>query len=656
MQWPNLTISMRVGLVILFNTLLIGLTVAVSSVMVLDHYAEQDALTSIERNMRVAWDEIEEHGPQVRLEDGQLMVGDTVLNDNNALVDAIVAQVGGTATVFMGDTRVATNVVRDDGGRAVGTQLARNAAFRAVFEERQPFRGIVDILGTAYITGYDPIIGPEGRVIGILYVGEKVERFFASARTLQGWILGLLAVCGGLGLVVGLVVARQGITRPLKGIVSATTALAGGDLERHIPYTDSRSEIGSLAQAVQSFRENARQVRRLQAEQEAQQRRNARQVEGEMVALSHALDSEVRRVIAVVGDEAGRMVDITGQMAMAVSGTVQGAETVSEASRGSAANVDAVAAAAEEMAASITEISRQVGNASTIAARASEQALEANSRIDALSKAAERIGEVVDLITDIASQTNLLALNATIEAARAGDAGKGFAVVAGEVKTLATQTARATETIAGQVGEMRSATEQAVGTIQAIAKVVAEINEITSTISAATEEQTATTQEISRNAQHAAQGSQETSSGIADVSRSAEQTAAQATEVESVAQAVRQHIGGMEESLNRIMGSGQGSGDSRASALRTINQAVTLADDRQQISCLLHALSPIGAAVVDRQLPWPVGETLTLSLADLMPLEGVVVATSETASHLRLDLDDAASAAVDDWLSRHTRR
>ncbi|WP_299439696.1 cache domain-containing protein [uncultured Rhodospira sp.] len=660
MSRPKLTITLRVALVVLVNTLLIGVTVAVAMIVVLNRDAERNAVAAIDQNMRVAWDEIREYGADVRLEDEALVAGSTVLNGNNEIVDEIVAQVGGTATIFMGDTRVATNVVRDDGSRAVGTTLARNAAYESVFFDKEPFRGIVDILGQSYITGYDPILGRNGDVIGILYVGTKVDQFFASLETLRTWILVILAGCGVLGLAIGLLVARVSIVRPLKDIVAAMETLSGGDLSVSIPHRGASSEIGTMAGAVQGFKENAQEVRRLQTEQAAQQRRSARQVQGEMLALTSALDEQVRQVMSAVADQAQSMCETARGMAQAVGATAGGADSAAEASRNSASSVDAVAAAAEQMAASISEISRQVTNASATAQRAAEHAAGTNDRIGHLADSATKIGEVVDLINDIAKQTNLLALNATIEAARAGEAGKGFAVVAGEVKALANQTSRATDSIADQVADMQAATNEAVEAVKAISGVISEFNEITSTISSATEEQTATTREISNNAQRAAQGTQGVSDGIREVSGSAETTARHAGEVETSAQSVLDSLHTMEQALGRIM-SATTEGDRRGTALRTVNVAVTvdLSGEGQtggeSVSCLLQALSPLGAGVLDRTLPCEPGRPLRIGVPELGSLPATVVVHTDAVSHLRLDLDDNQIEALRAWLDRRAR-
>jgi len=361
-------------------------------------------------------------------------------------------------------------------------------------------------------------------------VSTQAQEGAATARTAT---LAATLAALALGVAAAWIMAR-GITRPVVGMTQAMTRLAEGDLSVEIPGVGRGDEIGDMAAAVQVFRTNAMERERLAAAQAADQAAKSRRSEAvdRMIRDFDAKASAMLRTVAAAATE----LDATARsMAAVAEQTNRQASTVASAAEQTSANVQTVATASEEMSASLHEISQQITRSSGIAAQAVSEADRTNLTVQDLREAAQRVGEVVQLINMIASQTNLLALNATIEAARAGEAGKGFAVVAGEVKGLATQTARATEEIAAQVEAMQSSTAKAVSAIEAIGHTIGEINGITATIAAAVEEQTAATAEIARSVNQAAQGTQEVTVSIGDVTRGASHTGAAATQVLSSA-------------------------------------------------------------------------------------------------------------------------
>ena len=352
---------------------------------------------------------------------------------------------------------------------------------------------------------------------------SETARLHDQAKTDEVLLISSLAA--GLALVglLSMVIARS-ISRPVTELTDQMAALARGDLEIEITGTDRKDEIGKMGSAVLVFKQNAQEVKRLEAEAEAAEER-ARQEKREATnRLADDFSASVGAVVHALSAAATQLTASAKQMAGTAQQTSDQSGIVASASEQASANTQTVSAAAEELSKSIVEISRQVSESTRISTDAVAKAGTANEKISGLVQSAQRVGEVVELITDIAEQTNLLALNATIEAARAGDAGKGFAVVASEVKNLANQTAKATDEIAGQVQAIQSATDEAVSVIRSITNVINQISEISSTIAAAVEEQGAATQEIARNVEQAAEGAASVNRTIQDVSTAADET------------------------------------------------------------------------------------------------------------------------------------
>ena len=337
-------------------------------------------------------------------------------------------------------------------------------------------------------------------------------------------------------LIAWLYVGRR-VTGRLKVLAAAMRRIAGGELETEIPEA-GHDEIGEMASALVVFRNNAIEVREANARALREREEAENQRRRERLKIADEFEAQVRGVVDAVSSSSTQLQSSARSMASAAEGAVQQSATVASASQDATNNVQTVAAAAEELSSSIAEIARQVAESAKIASQAVEEAGATNRTIQGLADAAQRIGDVVKLINDIASQTNLLALNATIEAARAGEAGKGFAVVASEVKTLATQTAKATEEIAQQIAAIQSATGDAVAAIKGIGGTIGRISEIATTIATAVEEQGAATREIARNVQQAARGTNEVSSNIVGVKQAAVQTGTAAAEVLNAANAL----------------------------------------------------------------------------------------------------------------------
>jgi len=366
----------------------------------------------------------------------------------------------------------------------------------------------------------------------------------------------LVIVVAIVALVLGALLAwiiGTSVAGPIVKMTARMQSLAAGQLEAPIPGGDRRDEIGLMARAVEVFRNNATAVRTLERESAAQ-REQAEQARIQMMAdLADRFD---RGMAGVIGGVAGRAAQMgkSAEVLARVAERGRGlAESVAARSEQASSNVQTVAAATQELSASISEISQQVSRSVSVSTKARDEALRTSELMNGLSQAAAKIGTVVQLIQAIASQTNLLALNATIEAARAGDAGKGFAVVANEVKSLATQTAQATEEIAGQINAIQSSTGQSVAAITQIGQTIGEMTEIATAIAAAVEEQGAATGEIARNIEEAASGTTAVMHEISEVRTVAGETDAGAEAGLAAAAALEQQAAALKATVEEFL-------------------------------------------------------------------------------------------------------
>jgi methyl-accepting chemotaxis protein len=377
------------------------------------------------------------------------------------------------------------------------------------------------------------------------------EQVIGAAGRLQ-MIMILLAAIGVLAAVVVGYFIIKALTGPISHMIGVMEDLSRGNLDVDVPDTDLRNEMGTMARALLLFKDGMVRTRELTVkEQESQARREARAKR--VTSITENFDAAVGGILRSVADAAGRMQSTAHSMTDTAGNTAARAQIVANASNDATGNVHTVAAATEELSTSVVEIGRQVDECAKIAGEAASQAANTNRMVEGLSSAAEKIGEVVQLINQIANQTNLLALNATIEAARAGDAGKGFAVVASEVKNLATQTGKATEEIATQIAAVQSATGESVSAIRSISDTVGRINRIAGSIATAVTEQRTATQEIARSVQDAAAGTAEVSENIAGVNQAADMTGTAAKQVLEAATGLTQQAGALQSEIETFL-------------------------------------------------------------------------------------------------------
>lgn len=474
------------------------------------------------------------------------------------LIDSLTRTAGAAATIFGYDaakddfTRVTTSIKKADGSRAVGTDLGKTSPAYAAIKQGNSFKGEATILGAPYLTVYTPIKTPAGAVIGILFAGvpESTVAATKDGLVLKISLLGfLLAAVISIGA--SFLVAR--LVRPVTQLSGLMERISRDDLADDIPYANYGNEVGSIARAVVILKSSA--VTRMALEQDKGieiAERAARQERIE--ALIDDFKTATQTALGAVNMTVKDLLATAGSLGTGALRTVKDAGAASDASHDATGNVQTVASATEELAASIGEISAQVQRTSVIVADAARDTRDADTKINRLATGATKIGEVVTLIRAIAEQTNLLALNATIEAARAGEAGKGFAVVAAEVKNLAGQTARATEEIAAQVDNIQDATADAVEAIQAISTTMQEVDRYTGAIATAVEEQGTATANISRSISAAATGSQQVATNVVAVLETARETETAAQRLDRDSREVADEANQLRSTIDAFLG------------------------------------------------------------------------------------------------------
>src|SRR5260221_4656229 len=494
----------------------------------------------------------------------------SLLISNGLALDRIPAETRLTFTKFVGGTEAAWNALQLT---ASGMQLppalasAIEAVKKAYFE--QSYLDLRERLLKAMIAGEKPeltanqwspiTVGRLSAAVGVAEGALDAARDHSAMQyssAMHSLVLQLSLLAAALALTFGaMTMVTRRVIRPLHNMRDAMLKVAAGDLAVDTGYTARKDEIGALAGALETFKQQATAKVRI----EAQERGHNAAAMGRQKAIESYVgefESVVRQTLTQLGDASGQM-RTTSTGLSTVSRQTNARVTVAEKASGEAStSVESVAAAAEELSASINDISQQAAHAAGIASRAVGQARETDSTVQGLAKSAGRIGEVVGLINSIAAQTNLLALNATIEAARAGEAGRGFAVVASEVKSLASQNAKATEGISEQNADIQKVAGEAIDAIKGIGGIIGEVNEVATAIAAAVQQQGAATQEITRSTQYAAQGTKNVSDNITGVKTDADAAAAAAEHVKDASETLEnqsQHLGNqVTEFLGRI--------------------------------------------------------------------------------------------------------
>jgi len=506
------------------------------------------ALRDIEVNLRTLALAFAETVPDVKItiRDGAVQRAEIPkmpdLRDH-AIVDRAVSYVGGNATLFVFDeasgqfVRRSTNVKKENGDRAVGTQLAADHPGQAPLRRGEAYKGPATLFGKTFMTAYFPILDATGKVAGILYVGIPMAQF----ESMLSQAIESMAAAAGLAallvLILTLVIVRR-VTKPLTSVTHSLTALANGQSDVAIECEDRADEIGEIARTVAVFKSNSQERARLRSEQAAATTAAAEQRKAELRNFVEEFRGSVGGILDKVLTSSGEFERVARQLTDVARSTADLSARSAGASESASEHVRSAASASDELSQSISEITRRVQESNEISAEAVRQAEATDQRIAQLSEAGARIGDVVKLITSIAEQTNLLALNATIEAARAGDAGRGFAVVAQEVKTLAGQTAKATDEISNQIESMQLATEESVAAIKAISQTIERISGIAGSISAAVEQQKSATHNIVASVRAAVSGTADVAVNVRHAAKGAGETGETSSRMFASAQAL----------------------------------------------------------------------------------------------------------------------
>src|SRR3569623_1234125 len=440
-------------------------------------------------------------------------------------VDVAIHQIKDDKAKTLASTLTGSTVSMDDVKRALSGEIFTRQGEQA---------------GRPVATVFGPINSYSGKPVAVFEIVRDASAYAVLRHSSAMW-LGLMTLAAVLLAGLISVWIGRGLAQPIRALEAAMRAITAGDHELVVPGAQRADEIGSMAAAVEVFKDSLAETGRLRSAQEQQRAASEADRRQTLHALATRFEEGVGQIVSSVSTSAEDLRGTAESMASTAEEATSQTDLVARVSEDVSRGSQADAAALEEMNASINEIAQQVNESSKVTGDAVAQAKNTNAGVRDLAQAAQRMGEVVKLISEIAAQTNLLALNATIEAARAGDAGRGFAVVASEVKELATQTSKATDAIAAQVAAIQSATRTSVDAIGEITQTIGKVNEIASAIASAVEEQGAATREIANNVSQAAEGTSEVSSNIAGVRDAARETGVTAGRVVDAASALSEN-------------------------------------------------------------------------------------------------------------------
>ncbi|MCW6506630.1 methyl-accepting chemotaxis protein [Lichenifustis flavocetrariae] len=522
-------LSGKVAILVVVSLILAALASWLSASTALEREARSRAAERQEANMRVAWDILHQYGKELRVQDGVLWADQTRLNGLIDPVDRIKQLVGGTATLFMGDTRVTTNVVKADGTRAVGTKLAKGPVYDAVLGNGKAFRGEAEILGVSYFTAYDPLRDAAGKVIGVLYVGIPKDVFMSSTSQIETSLLllsGLVTiVLGGATYLIG-----RRLFSPLNRIVGAMGALAAGDPSVPMPWASRSDDIGAMARAMLGFQQAAvekvqlarqateartaveharQQAEALRAEEVRWQKEATEAIATGLAQLSkgnlafrltnpfhatyealrsdfNAAGAKLQQALSAVAADSGAILEVTDEISSSADDLARRTEAQSESLETTTRSVQEIFATVRKTSEGASHAREIVAKAKASAESSGEVVRQAVEAMSGIEQSARQIDQIIGVINDIAFQTNLLALNAGVEAARAGEAGRGFAVVASEVRALAQRSADAAKQIKTLIAASSHRVDQGVELVgetgRVLERIIEQVADINTTV------------------------------------------------------------------------------------------------------------------------------------------------------------------------------
>ncbi len=434
-------------------------------------------------------------------DNGHLVSGDTHLANNSSIVNKISEITKDVATIFHNDVRVSTSILID-GKSAIGTKLEQGESYETVYKKGQRFQGETIILGKPYYAIYEPLKDHNDNVIGSLFLGTDLTDYLQQINSISTRLIFTISGVSFIVLIILFLLLKHKF-KPLNHISNTITTLSKHDLNINVPeyYKSRKDEIGDLATSVEAFKNILITIDELKEKEDREKKLAEKRIKEIRINLADEFEQEIGTILDKHVENVQASKSLATKMFTITRDTLKQSSQVDNSSKEASTNVVTVARASEELANTIDDILSKISYARNIANKAVLQAGTTEIIMQNLSNSAGRIGEIIGLISDIAQQTNLLALNATIEAARAGAAGKGFSVVANEVKSLAGETAKATDEISNQVGEIQAISDQAVQAITTIKEIITEINDSTSQINEAIVEEGKSTKEISKNIQ-----------------------------------------------------------------------------------------------------------------------------------------------------------
>jgi methyl-accepting chemotaxis protein len=456
------------GLNFVIFLILCGAILFIGSQALNSEEMQQQATERQELNIRIAWEILNAYGKDFYIREGFLYAGDHRLNEDYQIVDRVKQLVGGTATIFMHDTRVSTNVMKEDGTRAVGTRLGAGPVYDAVILRGESYRGEAMILGEPYFTAYDPIKNSAGEVVGILYVGINKNEFFAAIRKILSNITYTVIAFGLVICLISIQMVRKVVMKPVNQGIDLTSEIARGNLYTEISI-ERKDELGELFEALDLMQAKLTEV-----------------IHGIRIGANEVRDSS---------EQVG-----------------QGNIELSQRTQEQASSLEEIASSMEEMTSTVNQNADNANQASTLALKAREEAEnsrqivgKAISAMNIIKESSAKISDIIGVIDEIAFQTNLLALNAAVEAARAGEHGRGFAVVASEVRNLAGRCTSAAkeikELIHDSVDKVNDGTKLVNSSGDALEEIVLEVkkvSDIVAEIAAASREQSAGINQVNK--------------------------------------------------------------------------------------------------------------------------------------------------------------